>query len=196
MNCDLAWTNTVNVIIVTLIIITSSSLLLTAISSSQAQTEFLTYENNDFGFSIRYPSDWKKEEEYTSKSSNVNIVVSFAKQNGSRIDTEADLYIRTEDFLGKNVTLEDFAQQQKAYTSSLLAVSSFNESKTIIGNKPAWQLEYIFKGIGGIARHSLNSLMINDNTGYSFVFSTDKKSFDRYFPIAQKMIDSFHIGTK
>jgi eukaryotic-like serine/threonine-protein kinase len=161
-----------------------------------AQAEFLAYQNNDFGFSIQYPSNWKKEEEYTSKSSNVNIVVSFAKQNGSRIDTEADLYIRTEDFLGKNVTLEDFAQQQKAYTSSLLAVSSFNESKAIIGNRPAWQLEYIFKGIGGITRHGLNSLMINDNTGYSMVFSTDKKSFDRYFPIAEKMIDSFQIGTK
>jgi hypothetical protein len=161
-----------------------------------AQAEFLAYQNNDFGFSIQYPSDWKKEEQYTSKSSNVNIVVSFAKQNESRINTEADLYIRTEDFLGKNVSLEDFAHQQKAYTSSLLAVSSFNESKAIIGNKPAWQLEYIFKGIGGIARHGLNSLMINDNMGYSLVFSTDKKSFDKYFPIAQKMTDSFHIGTK
>jgi hypothetical protein len=158
-----------------------------------AQAEFLAYQNNDFGFSIQYPSNWKKEEEYTSKSSNVNIVVSFAKQNGSRINTEADLYIRTEDFLGKNVSLEEFAQFQKAYTSSLLAVSSFNESKAIIGNKPAWQLEYIFKGIGGITRHGLNSLMINDNIGYSLVFSTDQKSFDRYFPIAQKMIDSFHI---
>jgi eukaryotic-like serine/threonine-protein kinase len=161
-----------------------------------AQDEFLTYENKDFGFSIQYPSDWKKEEEYTSKSSNVNIVVSFTKQNGSRINTEADLYIRTEDFLGKNVSLEEFAQFQKAYTSSLLAVSSFNESKTIIGNKPAWQLGYIFKGIGGITRDGLNSLMINDNTGYSLVFSTDKKSFDKYLPIAQKMIESFRIGIK
>jgi hypothetical protein len=160
---------------------------------SQAQTEFLSYENKDFGFSIQYPSGWTKEEEPTSKSSNVNIVVSFAKQNGSRINTEADLYIRTEDFLGKNITLEDFAQQQKAYTSSLLAVLSFNESKTIVGNKLVWQIEYEFKGIGGITRHGLNSLMIDDNTGYSLVFSTVEKSYDRYFPIAQKMIDSFQI---
>ena len=193
----MAATKTVKVII-TLIIITSSSLLSAIISSSQnilaqTQTEFLTYKNKDFGLGIQYPSGWTKEEESKSKSSNVNIVVSFAKQNGSRINTEADLYIRTEDFLGKNITLEDFAQQQKAYTSSLLAVSSFNESKTIVGNKLAWQIEYKFKGIGGITRHGLNSLMINDNTGYSLVFSTDKKSYDRYFPIAQKMVDSFHI---
>jgi hypothetical protein len=181
-------------ILLTVIIILGFLMVPALLSQSiVAWDEFLTYENNDFGFSIRYPSDWKKEEEYTSKSSNVNIVVSFAKQNGSRINTEADLYIRTEDFLGKNVSLEEFAQFQKAYTSSLLAVSSFNESKAIIGNKPAWQLEYIFKGIGGITRHGLNSLMINDNIGYSLVFSTDQKSFDRYFPIAQKMIDSFHI---
>jgi hypothetical protein len=181
-------------ILLTVIIILGFVMVPALLSQSiVARDEFLTYENNDFGFSIRYPSDWKKEEEYTSKSSNVNIVVSFAKQNGSRIDTEADLYIRTEDFLGKNVTLEDFAQQQKAYTSSLLAVSSFNDSKTIAGNKLAWRIEYEFKGIGGTIRHGLNSLTINDNIGYSLVFSTDKKSFDRYFPIAQKMIDSFHI---
>jgi hypothetical protein len=91
----LAATKTVYVI-VALIIITLSSLLPAFISLSenvlaQVQTEFLTYENKDFGFSIQYPSDWKKEEESTSKSSNVNIVVSFAKQNGSRINTEADL---------------------------------------------------------------------------------------------------------
>jgi hypothetical protein len=80
-----------------------------------------------------------------------------------------------------HVTLEDFAQQQKAYTSSLLAIPSFNESRTIAGNKLAWKIEFEFKGIGGTVRHGLNSLTINDNIGYSLVFSTDKKSFDRYF---------------
>src|SRR5919106_2481035 len=95
-------------IIITIII--SSTLLSTFISSSksiQAQTQFLTYESKDFGFSIHYPSDWEKEEEIAS-SSNVKIVASFIKNNGSQIYTEADLYIRT----------EDFAQLQKAYTSS------------------------------------------------------------------------------
>ena len=190
-------TKTINIII-TLITITSSPLLLTFISLSQnilaqAQTEFFTYENKDFGFTIKYPSDWTEEEESTSKSSNVNIVVSFIKQNRSQLRTEADLYIRTEDFLGKNITLEEFAQFQKAYTSSLLAVSSFNETRTIVGNKPAWQIEYEFNGIGGTVRQGINNLIITDDIGYSLVFSTDKKSFDRYFPLAQKMIDSFHI---
>jgi hypothetical protein len=114
--------------------------------NSLAQTQFLTYENKDFGFSIQYPSDWESENEMASQSSNINIVASFVKNNGSAIYTQADLYIRTEDFLGKNITLEEFAQLQKAFTSSFLAVSSFNESKTIIGNKPAWQIEYEFKG--------------------------------------------------
>lgn len=44
------------------------------------EPEFLTYESKEFGFSIQYPSDWKKEEENMSKSSNVNIAVSFVKQ--------------------------------------------------------------------------------------------------------------------
>jgi hypothetical protein len=177
-------------------IITVSTLLAVPSISSQyilAKWEFLSYENNDFGFSIQYPSDWKKEEETTSKSSNVNIAVSFVKQDGSQINSEADFYIRTEEFLGRNVTLEEFAQIQKAYTSSLLAVSSFNETKTIVGNRPAWQLEYEFKGIGGTNRLGINSLIINDDMGYSIVFTTDKKSYDKYFPLAQKIIDSFKI---
>jgi hypothetical protein len=131
-----------------------------------------------------------------SKSSNINIVASFVKNNESAIYTQADLYIRTEDFLGKNITLEEFAQLKKAFTSSFLAVSSFNESKTIIGNKPAWQIEYDFNGFGGITRHGINSLIINDDIGYSIVFTTDKDNYDRYFPIAQEMINSFQIGTK
>jgi serine/threonine-protein kinase len=177
-------------------IITVSTLLAVPSISSQyilAKWEFLSYENNDFGFSIQYPSDWKKEEETTSKSSNVNVAVSFVKQNGSQINSEADFYIRTEEFLGRNVTLEEFAQIQKAYTSSLLAVSSFNETKTIVGNRPAWQLEYEFKGIGGTNRLGINSLIINDDMGYSIVFTTDKKSYDKYFPLAQKMVNSFKI---
>jgi eukaryotic-like serine/threonine-protein kinase len=158
-----------------------------------AKGEFLSYENKDFGFSIQYPSDWTKEEESTSKSSNVNIVVSFVKQNGSQLKTEADLYIRTEEFLGKNITLEKFAQLEKAYTSSLLAVSSFNESKTVIGNKSALQIEYDFKGFGGTVRHGINSLIINDDIGYSLVFTVDKEKYDKYLPIAQKMANSFEI---
>ena len=113
------------------------------------------------------------------------------KQNKNQINSEADLYIRTEDFLGRNTTLEDFVQLQKAYTSSLLAVSSFNETRPIIGDKPAWQLEYTFKGIGGTIRQGINSLLINDNIGHSIVFTADKKNYEKYFPIAQKMIDSF-----
>ena len=43
-----------------------------------SQAEFLSYENKVFGFSIQYPADWKKEEQSASKSSNINIVVSFS----------------------------------------------------------------------------------------------------------------------
>ena len=177
-------------------IIVSLTLLSTSISLSRsilAQTEFFTYENEDFGFSIQYPSDWQREKEIASKSSNINIVASFVKNNGSAIYTETDFYVRTEDFLGKNITLEEFAQLQKAYTSSLLAVSSFNESKTIIENKPAWQIEYDFRGFGGITRYGINSLIINDDIGYSIVFTTDKDKYSRYFPVAQEMINSFQF---
>ena len=96
--------------IITGIIIVSTLLAVPSISSQYilAKWEFLSYENNDFGFSIQYPSDWKKEEETTSKSSNVNIAVSFFKQDGSQINSEADFYIRTEEFLGRNVNLEEY----------------------------------------------------------------------------------------
>lgn len=77
------------------------------------EPEFLTYKSKDFRFSIQYPLDWKKEEENMSKSSNVNIAVSFVKQNGSSINSEVDFYIRTEEFLGRNVTLRESAQIQK-----------------------------------------------------------------------------------
>jgi hypothetical protein len=194
-NSSLASTKAIGIIITIIISLILLSTFISLSKSIQAQTQFLAYESKDFGFSIRYPSDWEKEEEIAS-SSNVKIVASFIKNNGSLIYTEADLYIRTEDFLGKNITLEEFAQLQKAYTSSLLAVSSFNESKTIIGNKPAWQLEYDFKGFGGTTRHGINSLIINDDIGYSIVFTTGKDKYERYFPIAQEMINSFQIGTK
>ena len=67
----------------------TSGLLSVPASLSQnilAQAEFLSYENKVFGFSIQYPADWKKEEQSTSKSSNINIVVSFSKQNKNQIN--------------------------------------------------------------------------------------------------------------
>ena len=103
------------------------------------------------------------------------IAVDFVKRNGSQISPEADLYVRTEDFLGRNITLEEFVQTQKAYTSSLLGVSSFNETKMIVENNPALQLEYEFKGIGETNRLGINNLIINDDMGYSLVFTIDKK---------------------
>jgi hypothetical protein len=81
----------------------------------------------------------------------------------------------------------------KTYTYSLLAVSSFNETNMIVGNRQAWQLEYECKGIGGIIKQGMNSPIINDDIEYSIVFMVDKRSYDRYFPIAQKMVNSFKI---
>ena len=174
-----------------------SSTLTTSASLSQSilsPAEFLTYENDNFGFRIQYPSDWTKEEENTSKS-NVNIVVSFFKLNRSQPYTEADVYIRTEKFLGKTITLEEFTKLQKAYMSSLLAISRFNETKMTIGNMPVWQLEYEFKGIGGTLRQGMNSLIVIGNTGYSIVFTADEEKYTTYKPLVQMMIDSFQIKT-
>ena len=55
------------------------------------------------------------------------------------------------------------------------------------------QLEYEFKGIGRTNRLGINNLIFNDDMGYSLVFTTDKKSYDKYFPMAQKMVNSFKI---
>jgi hypothetical protein len=60
-------------------------------------------KNKDFGFSIQDPANWKKEEESTSKFS--NIVISFSKQNRNQINSEAELYIRTKEFMGRNTNL-------------------------------------------------------------------------------------------
>jgi CRISPR/Cas system CMR-associated protein Cmr1 (group 7 of RAMP superfamily) len=90
-------------------------------------------------------------------------------------------------------TLENSRSFKKPSHLAFLAVSSFNETKTIIGNKPALQIKYTFKGIGATIRQGLNSLIINDDIGFSIVFTTDKKSYDKYFPTTQKMIDSFQL---
>lgn len=96
----------IEIIALHMVVIMISGLLAIPVLLSQSilaqEPEFLTYKNKDFEFSIQYPSDWTKEEEITSKSSNVNIAVAFVKQNGSQINSEADLYIRTEEFLGRN----------------------------------------------------------------------------------------------
>jgi hypothetical protein len=152
-----------------------------------AQSEFLYYENKVFGFSIQYPADWKKEEQSTSKSSNINIVVSFSKHNKNQINSEADLYIRTEDFLGRNTTLVDLVQIQKAYTLAFWQYRHLMKQDRLLD--PAWQLEYTFKGIGGTIRQGISGLFVNDNIGYSIVFTEDKKTYEKYFPLAQKMVD-------
>ena len=96
----------IEIIALHMVVIMISGLLAIPVLLSQSilaqEPEFLTYKNKDFEFSIQYPSDWTKEEEITSKSSNVNIAVAFVKQNESQINSEADLYIRTEEFLGRN----------------------------------------------------------------------------------------------
>lgn len=157
--------------------------------SATPSTPFLTYTNQDAGFTVRYPPDWEQ-----SESVQGTVVLFKSPAEGPTDQVRESVGVSTEQLPSASYTLD-------AYTSAAMrqiqqAIPAFqliaSQSATLAGH-PAHELVYTGTQ-DTTALEWLQLYTIVDGTSYILTFAAAPDSFTQFEATARAMFDSFALS--
>jgi hypothetical protein len=157
---------------------------------------FKLYENPTFAIRMQYPSDWEKVEPgQSSQTSNFNIIVGFVSPKESVSDTSPPpaLSIGIQNLSSsQNITLDQYSA---AHINFIRQQASVLESNTINlkGNNNMLAHKIVY--INNEGQKIMQVWTIKGDKAYHITYAANETRYNDYLPLAQKIIDSFEIGT-
>jgi serine/threonine-protein kinase len=180
----------------------------TTISKQQALAQtnddnstFKTYENPAYGIRVQYPSDWEKVEPgQISQEISFIIIVGFVSPKESVSDTSppAALSIGIHNLSSsssyQNTTLDQYTdvhvnairREQESLIESTTTTLSASNNNTL-----AHKVVYV----NNQGQEVIQVWTIKENKAYHITYAADVARYPDFLPLAQKIIDSFEIGT-
>jgi len=144
---------------------------------------FLTYENDDYGVKISYPSDWEQKE-------TEDLIVAFLSQKADASDTiQENLGLTMNDLAGQYLTLQDYnklaIEQLKQTFPDIKIIES---GSTVLSNLPAYKVVFTASDL-----KFMQVWTIKNELAYVWSFVSTESEFPDYLGTVQKMLDSFEI---
>jgi PsbP-like protein len=181
---------------------------------------FSTYKNDQYGYTIQYPSDWQITETTIPSDVEKNTGVLLPNANIASASQVAALWIMVKNTTAKtqlldtnNATnvngksprdyvtdeIDKFATHPQLYSS----IRYVKDKPVMLVNNTisAWELDYTNSGLegGGAAAgqeektYNIHYFLVKDNRVYGLLFSSGYLKVQTFLPIVHKMIDSFQI---
>ena len=170
-------------------------LLFSLYENVSAQGQFLTYENPDYDISIQYPNDWIPSEDnllphqvVTFSAPEVEVEESSVS---SSIFVPADLIVAAPPLDSPGMTIDQFVDQFLNET-----YSSPNEYKIIestnatLAGMPAQKI-VMYEYVGDRTAKVERTIGIQNGTAYMIKYVAEPGQYSTYYPVSQRMIDSF-----
>jgi PsbP len=164
-----------------------------------AGSNFTNYTNPQYGFSLLYPSSWVSEE--IPLGTDLTLLISFSLPP-TEFGEFISVYMAVKNLTGNNTSLKQFADQEISLLKKPAAATSTEgasartilESKptAISGNTQAHKVVYSEK-VSGTLSKIMEIYAVNGDKGYILSYLADTAIYDKYLPIAQRMINSFQI---
>lgn len=163
-------------------------------------SNFTNYTNPKYGFSLLYPSNWVNEE--IPPGANLTFLTSF-NPPASEIGEFVFVYVAVKNLTNNNTSLKQFADQEISLLKRPPAVTSPTEetsAKTILesgpasiaGNTSAHKVVYTEKISGSLSK-IMEVYTVKGNKGYILTYLAYADIYDKYLPIAQKIVDSLNV---
>lgn len=165
-----------------------------------SSSNFTNYTNPQHGFSLLYPSNWVNEE--IPPGANLTYLISF-NPPANEIGEFVFVYVAVKNLTNNNTSLEQFADQEISLLKRPPAVTSPTEDTsartilesgpaTVAGNTSAYKVVYTEK-VSGTLSKIMETYAVKGNKGYILTYLAYTDIYDKYLPIAQKMVDSFNL---
>lgn len=155
--------------------------------AQQTSTNFITYSNSTYGIKLQYPSNWDKQENGTKQDTQTDVV-SFSPPVSN---SNASLDVSTD----SGVSGESIAEYSSGSLSDLHSFKNFKlieSTNTILAGLPAYRLIYTSENENTIVK-DMEIGTIKGDTAYLLTYEGGVNEYDKYLPVAQKMIDSFQL---
>jgi len=192
------------------------------IGSSHAQSldNFLNYTNNDLGFTIEHPSEWKVEEYPKDKPTEVYFMIRENKEDvidydneslpvpanifDSRftISVEEPIKIETVKTLANRVqvelkTVKTLANRVQVELDKFVPpeYKLIRQNEVTVGRNDGWIIEFRHTDADlNYDRHIFEILTNANGKFYNLQYIEDPLKVPETFPLVNKMVDSFQIN--
>jgi len=179
-----------------LAVIFSTSLITTVPHIVLAQTtpaSLLTYQNSTAGIKMQYPSNWNKQENGTRQDTHTDLV----RFTPPTINSNASLDVAVDDITNSpGTTLAQYASGEFGSLKQLHANNDFklieSKSSIILAGLPAYRIVYTSVDQNTTMKDMEIGAIKGDKV-YILTYEAGPNEYDKYLPIALKMIDSFKL---
>lgn len=157
-------------------------------STTNIMPAFLTYENPNYGLTIQYPYNWKKER-FDNNATDAIVGFSPVQQNRLFLSQVILLvnFSSSSSTPLKSLVSEDIEKLRQYYADFKLVDSNASD---IIANRNAYRIVYNTDSV----RVLQISTVIGDKK-FTVEYKANSNSYFAYLPTIQRMIDSIKINT-
>ncbi len=143
-------------------------------------SEFLTYENSEYGIQIDYPSSWGKTEPD-------DVIVAFMSQGEST--SQANLNLVMNDLSEQNLELKEYTQLVlEQLKQTFPDIEILKSRSTVLANIPAYQVIYTTSNV-----KVMQIWTIKHKISYIWTYTTKEEEFEEHQRTIEAMLDSFEI---
>ncbi len=185
--------NTVVPLVILIVVLSGVSLIVASKLTALAQqipTNALTYANSTYGIKFLFPPNWDKVQNGTKLDTQTDIVTLYPPSNNS-----VSIDVSTDDVSDeKGVSIAQYSSE--GLSDLKQSLKNFNLIESITNNTlatlPAYKLVYTYKDANTVLK-DMEIGAIKGNKVYIITYEAGVGEYDKYLPMVQKMIDSFHI---
>jgi photosystem II reaction center protein PsbP len=162
----------------------------------QQQGEWSPYQNVTYGVSMLYPSNWTQQNSTGDADDRFIVVSEFSSPEET--DGYFALVITAIDNRPRTTSIEGYLSQSIDIYRQDPNFQEFQLLSSSVGNftlagMPAYSLEIAYNDVELGPQNMLEVGRIFDNRVYYIQYFADSPIYQKYFPIAQSMIESFQI---
>ena len=150
------------------------------------EEEYLTYENERWGFEIKYPEDWKKEEEEEDYGFDEFAVIFTTPPEDEDDEIKENLLV-----YASTAPSDDFDELMADLIADLSGdsyVTLLGYKKVMISGYQGYEASYIYEDI-----QYLHYFINAGDTWYQVLYVALESTYSKYLDQVETMIDSFEI---
>lgn len=152
--------------------------------------DFLTYENSNYGFKIKYPQNWKVQ---AIDDPITGEVAKFLPPSKSELfGLAAQVVVKIEDL--EPISLTEYAKSSIEEIRQFLpgAIILDDNRKATLGDRPAYELTY--KGVqDGIAVQKMEVATLWQYKAHVLTYEAEAGDYSNWEPTARQIVDSFEL---